>query len=54
MDYISKKSADEDYTIAFIGDETNVYSDKLFSQNLILCPVYNDSIELEGDVFFEE
>ena len=49
------KSNDSDiYTVKFIGKETNEESDKLFTQGNIVCPVYNDSIELEGDIYYEE
>ncbi len=49
------KSNDSDiYTVKFIGKETNEESDKLFTQGDIVCPVYNDSIELEGDIYYEE
>lgn len=51
---LAKQNEHEEYTIRFIGDETNTQSDKLFNQGLIICPVYNDSIELEGDVYFDE
>ena len=42
------------YTVGFIGKETNAESDKLFAQGNVVCPVYNDSIELEGDIYYEE
>ncbi|MBD5515209.1 MAG: hypothetical protein HDR06_11380 [Lachnospiraceae bacterium] len=49
------KSSDSDvYTVGFIGKETNTESDKLFAQGNVVCPVYNDSIELEGDIYYEE
>lgn len=49
------KSSDSDvYTVGFIGKETNTESDKLFVQGNVVCPVYNDSIELEGDIYYEE
>lgn len=49
------KSNDSDvYTVGFIGKETNAESDKLFTQSNVVCPVYNDSIELEGDIYYEE
>lgn len=49
------KSNDSDaYTVGFIGKETNTESDKLFVQGNVVCPVYNDSIELEGDIYYEE
>lgn len=49
------KSKDSDvYTIRFIGKETNAESDKLFTQGNVVCPVYNDSLEQEGDIYYEE
>ena len=49
------KDNDSDvYTVRFIGKETNAESDKLFAQGNVICPVYNDSIELEGDIYYEE
>ena len=42
------------YTVQFIGKETNAESDKLFTQGNVVCPVYNDSLELEGDIYYEE
>ena len=49
------KSSDSDvYTVRFIGKETNAESDKLFAQGNVVCPVYNDSMELEGDIYYEE
>lgn len=49
------KNSDSDvYTVGFIGKETNAESDKLFAQGTVVCPVYNDSMELEGDIYYEE
>ena len=42
-----KNKRSDAYTIGFIGRETNEESDRLFTQNRIICPVYNDSMELE-------
>ena len=50
---VKNKRSDAD-TIGFIGRETNEESDRLFTQNRIICPVYNDSMELEGDIYYEE
>lgn len=49
-----KSKNSENYTVQFIGKETNAESDKLFAQNNVACPVYNDSLELEGDIYYEE
>lgn len=49
------KNRDSDgYTVRFIGSETNAESDKLYAQGNVVCPVYNDSLELEGDIYYEE
>lgn len=49
------KSTNSDvYTVGFIGKETNAESDKLFTQGNVVCLVYNDSMELEGDIYYEE
>lgn len=50
---VKNKNADA-YTIGFIGEETNEESDKLFASGNVVCPVYNDSLELEGDMYYEE
>ncbi|NBJ95600.1 hypothetical protein [Parablautia muri] len=49
-----KNSNSDVYTVRFIGKETNAESDKLFTQGNVVCPVYNDSMELEGDIYYEE
>lgn len=50
---VKSKNSDV-YTVEFIGTETNSESDKLFTQGNVVCPVYNDSTELEGDICYEE
>ncbi len=49
-----KSNGSDVYTIRFIGKETNTESDKLFTQGNVVCPVYNDRMELEGDIYYEE
>lgn len=49
-----KDNVAKNYKIGFIGKETNAESDKLFKQGLSICPVYNESTELEGDMYYEE
>lgn len=44
----------EDGIIGFIGKETNAESDALYSSENIITPIYNDSIELEEDIFYDE
>lgn len=50
---VKSKNA-ESYTVQFIGKETNAESDKLFVQGNVVCPIYNDSLDLEGDIYYEE
>ena len=45
-----KNNNSDVYKVGFIGKETNAESDKLFTQGNVVCPVYNDSMELEGDI----
>lgn len=40
--------------IAFIGKEPDRNSDKLFQRKGYITPVYNDSPELNGDIYYEE
>ena len=49
-----KKPEEQDYTIGFIGETTNSKSDELYTSGNIICPVYNDSIDAEGDIYYEE
>ena len=49
-----KNNNSDVYTVGFIGKETNTESHKLFTQGNVVCPVYNDSMELEGDIYYEE
>ena len=44
----------EDGVIGFIGSETNAESDSLYTKDNVIIPVYNDSIELEDDIFYDE
>lgn len=44
---------EEDGIIGFIGKETNEESSALYTQNNIITSVYNDSTDLEGDIYEE-
>lgn len=46
--------ADGEGILAFVGTETNEESDKLYHQGNIIIPIYNDSTELKGDIYYEE
>lgn len=48
-----KNKHSDGYTVQFIGKETNAESDKLFAQGNVVCPVYNDSLILERDIYYE-
>lgn len=48
------KLADGEAILSFVGTETNEESDKLYNQGNIIIPIYNDSTELKGDVYYEE
>ena len=48
-----KKPEDTEYTIGFIGEKTNSKSDDLL-KNYITCPIYNDSIDVTEDIYYEE
>ena len=52
--FLVKDQRTKKYKIGFIGKEANEESDKLFMQGVSICPVYNDSTELEGDMYYEE
>lgn len=48
-----KNKNSDGYTVQFIGKETNAESDKLFAQENVVCPVYNDGLILERDIYYE-
>ena len=54
MVFLIKDTSDDGYTIGYIGKETNSESDELFERGRKICPVYNDSAELAGDIYYEE
>ncbi|MCR4789216.1 MAG: hypothetical protein K5888_11565 [Lachnospiraceae bacterium] len=43
----------EDGLIGFIGKETNEESAALYTEDNIITPVFNDSTDLEGDIYEE-
>lgn len=45
------KLTDEEGILAFVGKETNEESDKLYNKGNTIIPIYNDSIELKGDIY---
>ena len=51
--FLIKDMSDDGYTIGYIGKETNSESDELFERGRKICPVYNDSAELAGDIYYE-
>lgn len=40
--------------VSFIGKEPTAESDKLFNQGNVVIPVFNDSLEAEEDIYYEE
>ena len=40
--------------LSFVGKETNEESDMLYREDNIIIPIYNDSIELESDIYYDE
>jgi hypothetical protein len=46
--------SEDEGILSFIGKETNEESDKLYTPDNIIIPIYNDGIELDGDTFYEE
>jgi hypothetical protein len=46
--------SDDEGILSFVGKETNEESDKLYTPDNIIIPIYNDGIELDGDTFYEE
>lgn len=39
--------------VGIIDKGIDAKSDKLFAQGNVVCPIYNDGIELEGDIFMK-
>lgn len=46
--------SDDEAILSFVGTETNEESDKLYNKGNIIIPIYNDSTELKGDIYYEE
>lgn len=40
--------------VSFIGNEPTTESDKLFSYGNVVIPVFNDSLEADNDVYYDE
>ena len=49
-----KTEMQEDGIIGYIGTEPDENSDALYTEDNIIIPVYNDSMDMEGDIFDEE
>lgn len=45
---------DGEMLIGYIGKELSEESAALYNSENIITPVYNDSMDLEGDIFYEE
>ena len=44
----------EDGIIGFVGKETSEESDALYTGDNIIIPIYNDSIDLKDDIYYDE
>lgn len=51
---LKKNITDKVGEIAFIGKTTNSESDKLFNGKNIITPIYNSSMDLDGDISYDE
>lgn len=40
--------------VSFIGKEPTTESDKLFGHGNVVIPVFNDSLEADEDIYYEE
>lgn len=50
-----KDTKDSEYKIAFIGDKPTEESDKIMENaGYAVCPVFNSSMDAEGDTYYEE
>ena len=49
-----KVMEDGEMIIGFIGKEPTEESDALYTPNNVITPVYNDSIDLEDDIYYDE
>jgi hypothetical protein len=46
--------SDDEGILSFVGDEPNEESFSLYQKGNAVIPIYNDSIELESDMYYEE
>jgi len=50
-----KKPEQTEWTIGFIGKNIDEQTDKSYRNcGNDICPVFNDSIDIEGDIYYEE
>lgn len=46
--------ADDEGILSFVGEEPNEESYSLYKKDNAIIPIYNDSMELESDMYYEE
>lgn len=46
--------SDDEGILSFVGEEPNEESYSLYNKGDAIIPIYNDSIELESDMYYEE
>ncbi|MEZ3485560.1 MAG: hypothetical protein K1W22_02895 [Lachnospiraceae bacterium] len=51
---LNSNLSDDEGILSFIGKEPNEESYSLYKKGDAIIPIYNDSIELESDVYYEE
>ena len=51
---LNSNLSDDEGILSFIGKEPNEESYSLYNKGDAIIPIYNDSIELESDIYYEE
>lgn len=51
---LNSNLSDDEGILSFIGKEPNEESYSLYNKEDAIIPIYNDSIELESDIYYEE
>lgn len=46
--------SEDEGILSFVGEEPNEKSYSLYNKGDAIIPIYNDSMELESDVYYEE
>lgn len=51
---IDSNLAEDEGILAFVGENTNDDSYRLYNEKNVIIPIFHDSIELESDIYDEE